>query len=230
MKFAIAAEHRHYFHHHQLLELEGLLSPIQAASLVESIKAAVFKRSGPSKGHLSANEQFMLAHDIWRSDPAIAKIVMQLEFAKIAAELTHSRVVRLGYDQWFPPISSLSDRASTYDELLSTPVSLRSVSCLQGVICGLMLCLSDFPDRHDVSYEGVFSRVKGNGVFIAPERGIDFPTLCQRFGQQFLLIVYTEKTALYTMQESDPHVHELKKLGYVFGDKLNDRLHPIICR
>ncbi len=234
MKFAITAEQRQYFHKHQFLELEGLLTPSQIGILNTQIEAAVFKRkSTPTIKYknLPVEELFMEGHDLWRSDPAIAKIVKDVKFAEIGKELTQSKYMRLGSDQWFPgnPIEpQAKTRQPAYDKLLSKISSLRNVSCLRGVNCGLMLCLSDSHQEHDNAYEGVFSHTAGNGVFIAPERGIDFQTLRKRPGQQFLLIVYTEKTTLYTMQEEDPHTHELKKLGYVFGDRLNDRLHPPI--
>ena len=236
MKFAITAEQRQYFHQHQFLELEGLLSKAQLDFLTSGIDAAVSKKKDTSTikyKNLTAEELFMAGYDVWRSEQSIAKLVTDIKFAEIAGELTHSRLLRLGYDQWFPgnPIEpKKSSLQSEYDKLLSKIASLRNVSCMQGVRCGLMLCLTDNNSIIDEAYEGVFSQTAGNGVFIAPERGIDFPTLRHRPGQQFLLIVYTEKTALYTMQEDDPHVHEPKKLGYVFGDRLNDRLHPIIYR
>ncbi|MBA2726971.1 MAG: hypothetical protein H0U49_02215 [Parachlamydiaceae bacterium] len=236
MKFAITADQRQYFHQHQLLELEGLLSGSQIKHLTSAIEASVFKKKdtpGVKYINLPVDELFMAGYDVWRTDPAIAKIVTDVKYAEIAGELTHSRILRLGYDQWFPanPVEPRKKSAdSLYYKMLSKTASLRNVCCLQGVRCGIMLCLSDSNIASDTPYEGVFSHTAGNGVFIAPERGIDFTTLLNRPGQQFLLIVYTEKTTLYTMQEGDPHVHELKRLGYVFGDRLNDRLNPIIYR
>lgn len=236
MKFAITADQRQYFHQHQLLELESLLTAPQIKSLTSAIEASVFKKKdSPTVKYINlpVDELFMAGHDVWRTDPVVAKIVTDVNYAEIAGELTSSRLLRLGYDQWFPsnPVEPRkSSEKSAYYKMLSKTVSLRNVCCLQGVRCGLMLCLSDSNVTSDIPYEGVFSHIAGNGVFIAPERGIDFSTLLHRPGQQFLLIVYTEKTALYTMQEGDPHVHELKRLGYVFGDRLNDRLNPIIYR
>jgi hypothetical protein len=249
MKFAITSEQRQYFHKQQMLELEGLLTLQQLEFLTEAIEAEVLRKKniGSVKyANLPAKELFMGGHDLWRNEASIAKVVTDLKYAEIIAELTHTRLLRLGYDQWFPSNLLIMDKSqspptaplpksrtaekSPYDQLLSKTASLRNVCCLQGVCCGLMLCLSGSVSSKDEAYEGVFSDVAGNGVFIAPERAIDFPTLLQRPEQQFLLIVYTEKTALYTMQKDDPHVHELKRLGYVFGDRLNDRLHPIIYR
>lgn len=251
MKFAITAEQRQFFHQQQLLELEGLLTMQQVEYLTTNINKVALQRkdAGAVKfKSLPAKDLFMAGHDIWRSDANVAKIVTDIKYAAIVAELTHTKILRLGYDQWFPPNTASQDKSSRsplplikdaqprksevspYTRLLSKSASLRNVCCLQGVRCGLMLCLSDSEQPQDGSYEGVFSHRAGCGTFIAPERAIDFPTLMQRAGQQFLLIVYTEKTALYTMREEDPHVHELKRLGYVFGDRLNDSLHPIIYR
>jgi len=48
--------------------------------------------------------------------------------------------------------------------------------------------------------------------------------------QRYLMLVYTHPTAIYYLEEKDPKTHHLKSLGYVFGDRLNDKLNPIVYR
>ena len=76
----------------------------------------------------------------------------------------------------------------------------------------------------------IFPKIAGNCTFVSSEMVIPFQELQERTGQRFLLITYTEKTALYTLDPKDPHTHNLKQLGYVFGDRLADAYHPILFR
>lgn len=46
----------------------------------------------------------------------------------------------------------------------------------------------------------------------------------------YLMVAYCDKYSQYLFEERDPQVHFLKSLGYVFGDRLNDQLHPILLR
>ena len=45
-----------------------------------------------------------------------------------------------------------------------------------------------------------------------------------------LLIVYAPLIALYTYNPLDLYVHELKKYGYAFGDRLGNHTHPLVCK
>jgi hypothetical protein len=48
--------------------------------------------------------------------------------------------------------------------------------------------------------------------------------------QKFLLFLYAEEDALYTLNPLDPHTHALKRMGYVFGDRLKETTHPHLIR
>jgi hypothetical protein len=236
MKYVLTAEHHHYFQKNHCLELEELLSNAQLEGISASIESAILQKTNTPKEQfhrLSAAQRFMAGYDLWRSDPHVAKIVTGTHLAEIAANLTHHRTLRLGCDQWFPatpPLPSQSGITSAFDELLTKTMPLSEFCCLLGACSALMLCISGTGTSPTENYEGVFPHNPGSGIYFTAEKAIDFPTLRHRPGQQFLLIIYTERTTLYTVQQSDPHLHELKKLGYVFGDRLNDRLNPILIR
>jgi hypothetical protein len=42
------------------------------------------------------------------------------------------------------------------------------------------------------------------------------------------MIVYCTDKTVYVLEKRDPHTHALKKLGYGFGDRLEEKTHPII--
>lgn len=74
---------------------------------------------------------------------------------------------------------------------------------------------------------GVFfiSLVDGSGSFYLPST----PLPSFENGPYFM-IAYCDKYSQYLYEERDPQVHFPKSLGYVFGDMLKDRLHPIVLR
>ena len=62
----------------------------------------------------------------------------------------------------------------------------------------------------------------GSGTFINPQISSEVP--------KGLLIAYSPLITLYTYNLLDPHVHELKKYGYVFGDRVTNDTHPVVCK
>lgn len=46
----------------------------------------------------------------------------------------------------------------------------------------------------------------------------------------YLFIVFATDRARYRLQESDPFTHQLKRLGYGFGDLITEETHPLIAK
>lgn len=66
----------------------------------------------------------------------------------------------------------------------------------------------------------------GSTTFYHAQHPIDFSSLAT----PYLLIVLATDKARYKYQESDPFTHQLKKLGYGFGDLITDDTHPLIAK
>lgn len=240
IKFALAKEHRLHFERQQLLELEGILAPLQIHQLQEKINQ-VISHSAPPKNWKRASvveRNFKEGRDLWRKDQAIRKLVTDKGLAKIASELLGGKFLRLGYDQLLSNVAFLNDPLevlpadSIYAPLLNKPTTLEEMSCIQGVLCGVCICLSSSETITEslLPQNSLFSNHLGNVVFFSADKSIDFSELKNCPSQEFLLIAYAAKTALYVPNEADAHQHALKKLSYVFGDRLTDELHPVVCR
>ena len=105
MHFATAKEHRDFYHQHQWIEFEGLLTAAQCRKVADAIPEEGSKR------------------DLWRDNPAIQKIVCSQDLAKIVAELTEAREIRIAFDQLlgpFPPVAA----------------PLADITSVQGMIAG----------------------------------------------------------------------------------------------
>lgn len=233
MKFVVSKEQHHYYQKNGCLELEGLLSPKSLLQIREGVQSSLSHKLQMPNGKIASSSPLDLikaGRDLWRHSEQIKKYISSL--GEIAAQLTVTKTVRLGYDQLLLPLP--------HSKILSTPtlrpasfegsISLSEMSCLQGIICGAMLCLQAADEDVEASAESIFPLNAGNITFFSAEKEINFIELHRRQKAQFLLVAYTENIALYIMQENDPCVHDLKSYGYVFGDRLNDRLHPIVYR
>lgn len=240
MKFSTAKEHRDFFHKQGWIEFEGFISPDQLPAIHQALDQVLAERLNvsPERLRLLTSEQFFLqGRDVWRSHPTLQKLVTRSLFAEIASELIEKKPLRLGYDQFFPSRHASPYSAKTsqvYSHFLEQNTSLEDVSCLKGVIGGLILALGgkqEVPVEENLQ-EGinVFPRQPGSVIFFKPDIPIPWKNLYAHAGQSFYLIVYTQAYAYYQLQPQDPHTHALKRLGYVFNDKLNDKLHPIVYR
>jgi hypothetical protein len=244
MKFAVAHEHRDFFRKHHRIEFEALLSSKQQQLLVENIPTVLSSRLGiaPEKWDSIAPEKlFMVARDLWRANVSLKKVILQKFFAEIASELIEYKPLRIGYDQLYlsKPRFQASSEKSFYTEFLNKRHSLNEGSSLQGIACGLMLCLSHLfseSEEHQKTNElllespRLFSPKSGSGVFFSPDIPIPFEELTAHPGAIYLLIVYTKAYTIYSLQPNDPHTHDFKHLGYGIGDKLSDKLNPVIYR
>jgi len=235
MKFSVSYEHRQFFQKQQHIEFDGLLTASQLVELKQAIESTLALRLAVEESSVhrqSADKLFMEGHDLWRANEAIKKIDMNSILAGIAAELVETKGLRLGYDQFLPDLSRRSyvtKGERPLENFLKSAHTLNEMSGLQGIACGLILCLSEPLKPELVATEHCFTQIPGNGVYISPDFAIDFQKLIPQQGT-YLLIVYTEASAYYILNEGDPHAHVLKHLGYHFGDKLKDKLNPVVFR
>lgn len=240
MKFAIAKEHRDFFQKQGWIEFENFLSADQLAQANQAIDQVLAERLQlplERLPQLPSESSYLQGRDVWRSNPFLSKLVKQPRFAEIASELIETKPLRLGYDQVLPAPYSFKFsplKQQVYTHFMEQTASLEAVSCLQGVVCGLILTLKHSGEpREGSSLEGIniFPTRSGSAIFFQPTISINWSALFSCLPEErFYLIVYTQAMARYHLQPQDPHTHALKQLGYVFNDKLNDHLHPIVYR
>lgn len=215
MKFSLAKEHLHHFHQQGYVEFEGILS----REKLEIIRGAI------RKGAFDSPEQhFGKQHDLWRRFPELKNILFHREPASIVASLNRVKPLRIGYDQLIP-----------LGFQHKKPLTLKEMSSFQGVAGGYFLCLQDCPGTEIIQplsedpekkIAAPFSTVAGNMVFIQPDVALDFSAMpCDH-----LLVCFAGEKALYCFNENDPHTHDFKRLGYVFGDKLLESELPTVLR
>jgi hypothetical protein len=233
MKLTIDSNQRNFFYKNKLIEFEGLISPKKTAELLQHVESAVQLKIQNSRIPIRTivPEQFFdSGRDLWRVDEFIKKLESNAQITEVVSELVEQRSIRLGYDQYFPVIQSPkmpSREVHSYHRFLQRKATLAEISCLDGLLGAFMICLKGDGAPHEAS---IFSSTPGHAVFFSPDFLISFEELYQRVDHKFLMIVYTTSKAAYLFDETAPHCHEFKHVGYGFGDKLIDKWNPIVCR
>jgi hypothetical protein len=230
MKFAASSEHRDFFRKNQLIEFEDVINEKQLAALHSAIDAVCAARLSITTKLVDQKtpiELFLNGRDLWRASDAIKSTVASKKLAEVASELFEIKPLRLGYDQLIVAPNAYSE------PLFSQPQTLEEISSIQGVLGGVMLCLrgKELANEETISTftNDLFSNKAGSGIFFRANTNIDFSQLVNHLGQRYLLIVYTHAVSVY-IHSNDPNASFLKQFGYNFGDKLTDKLHPIVFR
>ena len=198
MRYVLASEHHDFFANQGHISFDDVLP----TDLLENAEKVLTENG----------------RDLWRKKEAVRALVFHKTCAQIASELTRSPIIRIGFDQGLcanqpPPFNEI-----TY--------SLSDLSCIQPLICGLMIRLTDGELPNKTTAFCPCPEKKRSILFFSPKALITLEPLSRLANQKFLLIAYTGKQAMYVSREKDPFLHTLKSLGYAFGDHLNTTTHP----
>lgn len=236
MHFTVVREHREFFRNHHWIECEAVLSSEELKRISEGIPRVLKERTeakviqAGSSAYSKAIDKngFEEGHDLWRGSGQLKKIILGSGLAGIAGELIEQRPLRIGYDTLFPAVSKNPGK-NTYESFLKTHPALHEMSCIQGVLCGAMVCVSsDGEITAQESSTTIFSKTLGNAVFFSPDWPLPLDEIYQNPGFTYLLIVYVKVNAVYLSKQGDPHLHHFKRLGYNFGDRLKEPFHPVV--
>jgi len=228
MHFSIIREHREFFRNNQWIECDDVVSPSDLKRLSVEIPLILAKRKQEKLLHSKESDvsDFAMGHDLWRENASAKKTILSRRMAGIASELTEKQPLRFGYDMLLPAADEPL-AGQTYTDFLKTTPTLEEMSCIQGVIGGAFICLSCNETQKEV-VTPLFSPTPGNAVFVSPKWPLPLGDLYQRPGCSYLLVVYVQSQAVYLANHSDPHLHDFRQLGYDFGDRLKEPLHPIV--
>lgn len=147
-------------------------------------------------------------YDVWRTNDALKKIILKPTLAEVAAQLSKVQPIRIAHDRLLE------------GPLAKEPLNLIETSSIRRVVSGVVIQLESYDGE-----EPLVPKKKGSGIFFAPYHPLVFPKGCK-----LLLIVYTEVKALYIRELRDPNCHALKKLDYVFNDRIRTETHPILYK
>lgn len=127
-----------------------------------------------------------------------------------------------------PTLRLAFDRLYSQKSTSQGTIVLESMGSVRPIVGGLLIRLSGY-SPNDPSHPWL-PTTPGHGTFISPTLPIDQDRLHQEPDCAFWLIAYLGDKALYALTPEDPHTHQLKKLGYIFGDQVEEHTHPLLAR
>lgn len=231
MKYAVAPEQRRFFERHHSIVFEGLLSQEQVAALKAGIIHTLGLRLDVREEELhqaTAQQIFTAGHDIWRTHASVKKIALQQALGELMYELCDERPIRIAYDQLLPALRNVPFRGAepkTYADLIVKEATLESISSVQGILGGIFICIE--PPHQPL--EG-WPAQPGDALIASKEYWIHLHKLQELSGALFYLLAYSKDKGVYVLKPADPHTHALKQAGYIIGDRLIEKLNPIVYR
>jgi hypothetical protein len=234
MKFAADDIHKEFFQKNKTIEFENVFSEEEILLLNNEIYSAISKRlSVPKEKIQGENLQkiFEVGRDLWRVSESLRKITLNRRCGELVHQLVDERLIRIGYDQYFPGLNKASKiLKGKYEQFLQYPSSIKDFSSLQGIACGLMIGLKNIPMLSEPNKNHIFPSKAGSVVFLHQDALIPWPELLDNNGKEFYLVVYAPGTSIYVLNGKDPQSRFLMHEGYGAGDRLNDQKNPIIFR
>lgn len=230
MKFSTDKAHRNYFYKNGTIEFDDLLSKAQVGELNSLVDQILCQKLSIRQNQLfkqTPNDLFLQGHNLFKQNDSLKKLLLQRRFAEIAAELMEVHFLRMGYDQLLVGESKPPLIETPYDLFLYREGTLQEKSCITPVVCGLILCLEPSQSPETSTF---FPKTSGSGVFLKPDIPLQLNVLRETEGGRYILIAFADFRTVYILNEKDPHTHVLKHEGLVFGDRLPDKLHPILYR
>jgi len=222
MKLQISQSHRDFFALNRFIEFENLLSLEEGLMVSQTIDAILLKKRLSQA--TSPQDLFLKGRDLWRNSPQVWNFVSSKKFSQIGSQLLHPHLpqrqisLRLGFDQ-------LLEIGKTAFPSFYPASTLQEVTSIQPLL-GFIL----FHFRGEPIDSPPFPKEKVNAVFVSPHYLMPWDLLFQNMLQRFFIIAYCASNSLYLFQPKDLHTHELKRMGYGFGDHLEGKYHPLIFK
>ena len=224
MRFALNRDHKDFYAKSGFIEFQKLLSAEAVEALSQEISQVLAARLHTSKPYpfeKNQKEIFLAGFDLWRESPLIKKTLFKTAFSHIASELFQTPFLRVGYDQY------IDTRDGSHPPFHST-CSFNSFSCAHP-LAGVMILSLSTPIKPSYNPQDCpIPSEEGSCIFLSPEIPVSWDLLFSQKDARLLIFTFGVKTTFYRLHKQDPQTHAWKRLGYVFGDLLNDALHPIL--
>lgn len=212
MKFSISLDQRYFLNQKGYIPFYALLSNQELKTLNDALQSK----------KLAGN------HDLWRENDAIKQIVFSRRLVNLVYELTNTKPLRIAFDHYLPEKSkSMLDveKKTSVEKFFENPIPLQDRISINPLVGMFLLILNT-----DGEINEEMTVTAGGGYFILPTTTFSLDELSLTPNQRLFLIGYGDSHSQYLYEIRDPDVHFLKNFGYVFGDRLNDNLHPILFR
>ncbi len=218
----ISPQQAYFFNNHGYIELEGILSPAECDELQAHIDAALFSRLKRSLSRIPPEELYANGRDLWRAKEALKTLLLSKRMTAVALGLSNKPSLHLAFDQWIPP------------QTWPHSAKGKDLFSIQGLTCLYFIRFTE-PEESETpaSTFGLepglipLPAKRGNLLALNPNLLLNLPKLSLHKASLYA-IAYALPTAVYCHNGEDPCNHQLKTLGYNFGDRLTHAHHPLV--
>ncbi|MFZ4673996.1 MAG: hypothetical protein ACOYL1_06615 [Chlamydiia bacterium] len=222
------------------IELENLLSEEELLEISRECDHLLKHKLKAQNGNLATvtlKTTFQEGWNLHQESSILQKFITQKKFLEIVGQLTGLHKLKLGFTQIFRTFDKTQNESDeTLPPLFYHHTSLNDVTCLQGLEIG---CMIHLVSERAISQDPLVDIEHSKGI-IHPlpmhPRSITFFNAKSPFSldplpdfshQLYLLITFGRDNMVYVDQPNDPHTHNLKKQGLVFGDVLPGQIYVI---
>jgi hypothetical protein len=232
MRPAITREHQQFFAQQGWIAFEEVLSPDRTAQTLQTLLGAEAARLDTTPLRLGERppiDLYQAGSDLWRANPEVRAIASDMGWAKCLGELLDVRLLRLAADQlWIWRPGRWSPQFVPFAEASLPWVSLSQIVSCDGLLAGIFFSLEGG------SPESVKPQLPLNPL--GPTGGAvvvraDLPLSLQMFqglSKTAYCVMVAGKQCQYRPAPLDPAPHRMKSMGYIPGQPLKERSHPLL--
>lgn len=213
------------------IELENLLSEEELYEIsreCDSLLKQKLKSHNLALSEVSLKTSFQEGWNLHEDSPILQKFISQKKLIEIVSQLTGLNKLKVGFTQVFRTFDKTqSESDETLPPIFYHYTSLDDVSCLQGLQIG---CMIHLVSERAISQDPLVDIEHAKGIlhplpmhpksitFFNSKFPFSLDPLPDFSHQLYLLVTFGRENMVYVDQPKDPHNHELKKQGLVFGD------------
>lgn len=216
MRLQLTGNQRQFFQKEGYIEFENIFNKESLLHISNQIDQVLLDRNPKLGQNSNPQDLFQISRDVWRNNSDIKNFICNRRLTEIISQLLLQNFVYVACDDVFRTFSKTGFNPYPHE-------ALQNFSCIQPLLCTALIHL-----KGSVPSFPLIPKSPENIVIFAPDFRIKWDHFFSEPNQSFLLISYASKTASYLEKPEDPKLHELKKFGYAFGDRLNPSVHPFL--
>ncbi len=204
MRTVISSQQASFFSKNGYIEFEGV--PFDSPTLFITAKKAA--------------DKIPFGRDLWREEEFL-RALSSHGLAPTALSLT-GKSLRIACDQWVTPQSAPHQTVPCKD--------MFSIQGLALIAIFASLAIESPPRRSAAPGIPPFPHSQQQILFVKPHILLDWPLLAKTKADLYIIAYALADSAVYIHNPKDPATNALKKLGYSFGDVLQNKFHPIVIK
>jgi hypothetical protein len=232
MRPAITRDHQQFFSQNGWIAFEDVLSSDRVGQMLQTLLSAEARRLHTTPLRLSEHtpiDLFQAGTDLWRTDQEVRSIASDMGWAKLLSELLDQRVLRLAGDQlwlwrpgrWSPQFVPFAQQALPW-------MSLSQIVSCDGLLAGIFFSLEG-GSPGSVKPQLPLNPLGPVGGAVVVRA--DLPLSLQMFqglSKATYCVLVGGKQCQYRPAPLDPAPHRMKSFGYIPGQPLTERSHPLL--